>query len=88
MLSDTSHFAKFAIFFAGKNPNWSRSLFVWFSRMRLRKKTWKNPGIVYLDSQVFEEDIQIFMNFELFVEELSGGFRSVVLDNLASYLNS
>nr|CAD7439732.1 unnamed protein product [Timema bartmani] len=38
---------------------------------RLRKKSWKNPGKVYLDSQKFE-DISLFANWEMFLQELPG----------------
>lgn len=40
------------------------------SRCRLRKKTWKNPGTVYLDNQLYEEDITIYANWEVFLEVL------------------
>ena len=39
-------------------------------RLRLRKKAWKNPGAIYIDSQVYEEDIPIFTNWEVFIEIL------------------
>lgn len=41
-------------------------------RMRLRKKTWRSPGTVYLDPQIFEKDIHVFANYEMFVEPLTG----------------
>ncbi len=41
-------------------------------RIRLRKKTWRSAGTVYLDDQVFEKDIHIFANFEMYVEPLKG----------------
>ncbi len=41
-------------------------------RIRLRKKTWRSPGTVYTDQQVFERDIHVFANCELFVEPLEG----------------
>ncbi|GLH00204.1 Ubiquitin carboxyl-terminal hydrolase 47 [Gryllus bimaculatus] len=44
-----------------------------FERCRLRKKSWKNPTKVYLDSQRFEEDdITLFPNWEMFLQELPG----------------
>ena len=43
-----------------------------YSRMRLRKKTWRSPGTVYTDAQVFEKDIHVFANYEMFVEPLEG----------------
>lgn len=42
------------------------------SRCRLRKKTWKNAGTVYLDNQLYEEDITIYANWEVFLEVLEG----------------
>ncbi|XP_071791463.1 ubiquitin carboxyl-terminal hydrolase 47-like [Asterias amurensis] len=39
-------------------------------RLRLRKKAWKNPGAIYIDSQLYEDDIPIFTNWEVFVEIL------------------
>ncbi|KAF5918856.1 hypothetical protein HPG69_005896 [Diceros bicornis minor] len=39
-------------------------------RFRLRKKTWKNPGTVFLDYHIYEEDINISSNWEL--SEISG----------------
>ncbi len=41
-------------------------------RFRLRKKTWKSPGTVYLDGQIIEKDIHVFPNFEMFIEPLPG----------------
>lgn len=41
-------------------------------RFRLRKKTWKNPGTVFLDYHVYEEDINISSNWEVFLEVLAG----------------
>uniref|UniRef100_A0A3Q3X9U0 Ubiquitin carboxyl-terminal hydrolase 47 n=1 Tax=Mola mola TaxID=94237 RepID=A0A3Q3X9U0_MOLML len=41
-------------------------------RVRLRKKTWKNPGTVFLDYHVYEEDISISSNWEVFLEVLNG----------------
>lgn len=41
-------------------------------RVRLRKKTWKNPGTVFLDYHVYEEDISISSNWEVFLEVLDG----------------
>uniref|UniRef100_A0AAQ4QMF7 Ubiquitin carboxyl-terminal hydrolase 47 n=1 Tax=Gasterosteus aculeatus aculeatus TaxID=481459 RepID=A0AAQ4QMF7_GASAC len=39
--------------------------------VRLRKKTWKNPGTVFLDYHVYEEDISISSNWEVFLEVLN-----------------
>ncbi|XP_063244790.1 ubiquitin carboxyl-terminal hydrolase 47 isoform X2 [Bacillus rossius redtenbacheri] len=43
-----------------------------FERCRLRKKSWKNPAKVYLDDQRFDDDITLFPNWELFLQELPG----------------
>ena len=40
--------------------------------LRMRRKNWKNPGRVYVDSQVFEENIQVYASFEVFLEILEG----------------
>ena len=40
--------------------------------MRLRKKTWRSPCTIYLDSQVFDKDIHVFANFEIYIECLDG----------------
>lgn len=45
-------------------------------RVRLRKKTWKNPGTVFLDYHVYEEDISISSNWEVFLEVLNGNTHS------------
>ncbi|XP_052243350.1 ubiquitin carboxyl-terminal hydrolase 47-like isoform X4 [Dreissena polymorpha] len=39
-------------------------------RLRLRKKTWKNPGSIYTDTQAYEEEIPIYPNWEVFMEVL------------------
>ncbi|CAL1532778.1 unnamed protein product [Lymnaea stagnalis] len=41
-------------------------------RCRLRKKSWTNPGTVYLDSHVYENEIPIYPNWEIFLELLEG----------------
>lgn len=41
------------------------------NRCRLRKKSWKNPGPIYLDNQRFEKDIPVSANWEIFLEVLS-----------------
>ncbi|XP_067012676.1 ubiquitin carboxyl-terminal hydrolase 47 isoform X2 [Anabrus simplex] len=43
-----------------------------FERCRLRKKSWKNPAKVYLDDQRFDDDISLFSNWEMFLQELPG----------------
>ena len=40
--------------------------------LRMRRKNWKNPASVYVDSQVFEENIQVYASFEVFLEVLEG----------------
>ena len=40
--------------------------------MRLRKKTWRSPGTIYLDDQVFAKDIHVYANYEMFIEPLEG----------------
>ena len=44
--------------------------------MRLRKKTWKSPGTVYLDHQVIDKDIHIYSgtDTEMYVEPLKGQY--------------
>ena len=41
-------------------------------RMRVRKKTWRSAGTIYLDDQVFEKDIPLYTAFELYIEQLKG----------------
>lgn len=41
-------------------------------RLRLRKKTWRTASTVFLDDQIFEKDIHVFANFEIYVEPLEG----------------
>lgn len=36
----------------------------------MRKKSWKNPGTVYINSQVYEDEIAIFPSWEVFLEIL------------------
>ena len=43
-----------------------------YSRIRLRKKTWRSPATIFLDSQVFDRDIRVFSNFEMYIECLDG----------------
>lgn len=52
-------------------------------RFRLRKKTWKNPGTVFLDYHVYEEDINISSNWEVFLEVLEG--EDMVVINILIY---
>uniref|UniRef100_UPI00358FDFB7 ubiquitin carboxyl-terminal hydrolase 47 isoform X2 n=1 Tax=Myxine glutinosa TaxID=7769 RepID=UPI00358FDFB7 len=52
-------------------------------RLRLRKKTWKNPGTIFLDSQAYEDNIPIFSNWEVFLELLDGPDRMTSMSQLA-----
>ncbi|KAK7175787.1 hypothetical protein R3I93_000144 [Phoxinus phoxinus] len=52
-------------------------------RFRLRKKTWKNPGTVFLDYHVYEEDINISSNWEVFLEVLDEPERMKSMSQLA-----
>lgn len=52
-------------------------------RFRLRKKTWKNPGTVFLDYHVYEEDINISSNWEVFLEILDGAEQMKSMSQLA-----
>uniref|UniRef100_A0A672IEK2 Ubiquitin carboxyl-terminal hydrolase 47 n=1 Tax=Salarias fasciatus TaxID=181472 RepID=A0A672IEK2_SALFA len=52
-------------------------------RVRLRKKTWKNPGTVFLDYHVYEEDISISSNWEVFLEVLSEPEKMKSMSQLA-----
>ncbi|XP_039391907.1 ubiquitin carboxyl-terminal hydrolase 47 isoform X4 [Mauremys reevesii] len=52
-------------------------------RFRLRKKTWKNPGTVFLDYHVYEEDINISSNWEVFLEVLDGAEKMKSMSQLA-----
>ena len=53
--------------------------FIYFTRCRLRKKTWKNPGSIYLDNQVYEDDVPIFANWEVFLQILDGQLKGLQL---------
>ncbi|XP_056880407.1 ubiquitin carboxyl-terminal hydrolase 47 isoform X5 [Takifugu flavidus] len=52
-------------------------------RVRLRKKTWKNPGTVFLDYHVYEEDISISSNWEVFLEVLNESEKMKSMSQLA-----
>ncbi|MBN3279826.1 UBP47 hydrolase, partial [Polyodon spathula] len=52
-------------------------------RFRLRKKTWKNPGTVFLDYHVYEEDINISSNWEVFLEVLDEPEKMKSMSQLA-----
>uniref|UniRef100_A0A8C3A865 Ubiquitin carboxyl-terminal hydrolase 47 n=1 Tax=Cyclopterus lumpus TaxID=8103 RepID=A0A8C3A865_CYCLU len=51
--------------------------------VRLRKKTWKNPGTVFLDYHVYEEDISISSNWEVFLEVLNEPEKMKSMSQLA-----
>lgn len=55
-------------------------------RCRLRKKSWKNPGTVYINSQVYEDEIAIFPNWEVFLEILDKPDELKSMQQLAIYL--
>ena len=40
--------------------------------MRLRKKTWRTPGTIYLDTQLMDKDIYVYAGSEMYVEPLDG----------------
>ncbi|XP_069759702.1 ubiquitin carboxyl-terminal hydrolase 47 isoform X4 [Narcine bancroftii] len=52
-------------------------------RFRLRKKTWKNPGTIFLDYHVYENDINISSNWEVFLEVLDEPEKMKSLSQLA-----
>ncbi|CAL9701902.1 unnamed protein product [Knipowitschia caucasica] len=52
-------------------------------RVRLRKKTWKNPGTVFLDYHIYEEDISISSNWEVFLEILNEPEKMKSMSQLA-----
>ncbi|XP_064628944.1 ubiquitin carboxyl-terminal hydrolase 47-like [Lineus longissimus] len=56
------------------------------NRCRLRKKTWKNPGEVYIDSRVYVDDVPIFDNWEIFVEVLNGEEKLTKPSHYAIYI--
>lgn len=55
-------------------------------RCRLRKKSWKNPGTVYINTQVYEDEIAIFPNWEVFLEILDKPDELRSMQQLAIYL--
>ena len=50
------------------------------SRIRLRKRAWKNPGTIYLDEKAFNTDIPIFPNWEVILQVLSGKWWMTLLN--------
>ena len=47
-------------------------VFILSFRCRLRRCSWKNPTTIFADSKVYEEDIQVGPNWEIFLEVLEG----------------
>lgn len=47
-----------------------------YNKCRLRKKSWKDPGKIYLDDQRFVDDVSICSNFEIFLQELPEGEKA------------
>ena len=45
------------------------------SRIRVRKKTWRSPYTIFLDSQVFNKDIHIYSGYEIYMECLDGACK-------------
>ncbi|XP_026465548.1 ubiquitin carboxyl-terminal hydrolase 47-like isoform X2 [Ctenocephalides felis] len=41
-----------------------------YDRWRVRKKNWKNPAKIYLDSMNFMDDISLYSNWEIFIQDL------------------
>ena len=41
-------------------------------KVRLRKKSWKNPQTVHLNHHVFGDDINLYRHWELFLQEIEG----------------
>ena len=46
------------------------SLLLCVLRLRVRKKTWKNPTTIFCDKQKFDDDITLLSSTELFAELL------------------
>ncbi|XP_054709133.1 ubiquitin carboxyl-terminal hydrolase 47-like [Uloborus diversus] len=55
------------------------------NRCRLRKKNWKYPGTIYLDSQRIEKDIRAATNWEMFLEILPDAEPVTSPDQLALF---
>ncbi|XP_035663404.1 ubiquitin carboxyl-terminal hydrolase 47-like isoform X1 [Branchiostoma floridae] len=55
-------------------------------RCRLRKKTWKNPGTIFLDWQVYEDDIPVFSNWEVFLQVLEEPEAMVSMQQIAVFV--
>lgn len=57
-----------------------------YSKCRLRKKSWKDPGKVYFDDQRFVEDVAISNSFEMFLQELPDGEKMVSNKQVALFV--
>ncbi|XP_078614129.1 uncharacterized protein LOC144883453 [Branchiostoma floridae x Branchiostoma japonicum] len=55
-------------------------------RCRLRKKTWKSPGTIFLDWQVYEDDIPVFRNWEVFLQVLEEPEAMVSMQQIAVFV--
>ncbi|XP_072165726.1 ubiquitin carboxyl-terminal hydrolase 47-like [Diadema setosum] len=55
-------------------------------RLRLRKKSWKNPATIFQNDRIYEEDIAIFPNWEVFVELLDRPEQVQSSSKLALYV--
>ncbi|KAI0224053.1 Ubiquitin carboxyl-terminal hydrolase 47, partial [Lamellibrachia satsuma] len=55
-------------------------------RCRLRRCSWKNPTTIFADSKVYEEDIQVGPNWEIFLEVLDSPEKLVKQNQLALYV--
>ena len=48
------------------------ALYAFHFRIRIRKKSWKNPSTIFMDSSIFEKDIRLGTSAEFFVEIVEG----------------
>lgn len=55
------------------------------SRCRLRRCSWKNPTTIFADSKVYEEDIQVGPNWEIFLEVLDSKAMPIYLFRLRTH---
>ena len=60
------------------SKKWFMHAIFLFTRMRLRKKTWKSPGRIYRNDQILDDVVIYSGTFDLFVEELQGRLTSFV----------
>jgi len=54
-------------------------------RIRIRKKSWKNPSTIYMDSSVFEKDIRLGTSAEFFVEIVEEAHQKTSTGTLMVY---